>query len=280
MKHRYLYLLLSFILASPVLRAQITADSVPPGMFAVNPNLTLSIAPCSTLDSALLDINCDGNPDFALLLYKGFTVIDGANWAAIRVVNDSFEICKDTAVMFTIAPHPQYYNSGNPLVPGPTSVWGNDNLYQFGDYGCMGCPGPNSQTNVYIAYRNTAQVGWMKLSFSLGDGGSCTVPITLTVHKILSPCFLDGVEEDAAQTGFAVYPNPFGTATTISTARTISEGTLSVYNAMGQCVKVESGLNGTLFTVDRNDLPAGVYMLCLRDESGIAGVQRVVIDGE
>jgi hypothetical protein len=278
MKHRYLCLLISFVLASPLLRAQITADSVPSGMFAVNPNLTLSVGPCMTLDSASLDINCDGNPDFAFLLFKGATAIDGANWAALRVLNDSFEICKDTVAMFTYWNHPQYFNAGDPLVPNSNSVWANDDLYQFGDFGCMLCPGPSSQSNMYIAYRKTGQEGWMKITFNLVDGGSCSAPITLTVNKVLSPCLADGVEEHT-EAGFALYPNPFGTTATLNAARVISEGTLTIYNATGQCVRRESGLNGTTFTVNRDELAEGIYLFVLRDENGSAGVQRVVISG-
>lgn len=119
MKNRYAYLLICFLLIAPfMLRAQITADSVPPGMFAVNPNITLSVAPCVTLDSATFDINCDGNPDMMLKLYKGAVIVDGANWCYLVILNDSFEIIKDTAGMFSgYFGRPHYFNAGDALVP-------------------------------------------------------------------------------------------------------------------------------------------------------------------
>lgn len=280
MQHRYLCFLICIILTAQLaLRAQITADSVPPGMFSVNPNVALSVSPCTSYDSTIIDINCDGNTDFSLILYKGATVIDGANVAYLRIVNDSFEICKDTGGMVSGYARPHYYNAGDPLVPAANSMWGNDAWYQFGDYGCMMCSGPASQTNKYIAYRKQGQVGWMKLSFALSDGGSCVALITLTVHAVLSSCLADGISENEDR-GFVLYPNPFGTTTTVTMQQTLTNGTLTIYNATGECVKHQSGLRGSTFYIDRAGLPDGMYLFTFSDENGVVSTRRVMIAGE
>ena len=280
MQYRYLFLLLClYVSFNGKLRSQITADSVPPGMFAVNPFINLSVSPCTTYDSTLYDINCDGNIDFSFILYKGATVIDGANFVWLRVVNDSFEICKDTGGMYSGYPRPHYYNTGDPLVAAANSMWGNDAYYQFGDYGCMSCTGPNTQSSAFIAFRKAGQEGWMKVSFNLIDGGSCSAIISFNVASVLSPCLGNAIDEQNSESTFSIAPNPFTAMTVLTTDQPLSSGVLKIYNATGQVVREQSCLHGSVFVLEREMLPEGMYLITLADGGEPVSYDRVIIGG-
>ncbi|HTF02768.1 MAG TPA: T9SS type A sorting domain-containing protein [Bacteroidia bacterium] len=274
---RFLFILILFISGHTIVSAQITADSVPPGMFAVNPYVSLSVAPCTTADTMSFDINCDNSHDVIFRLYKGATVIDGANTAFLYILNDSIEVCKDTGGMVSGYARPHYFNAGDALVPPANSMWGTDSVYQFGDYGCMSCTGPSSQTNMYIAYRKAGQTGWMKVSFSLTDGGSCVAPITFSVQLILLPCLPSDVPSLTNETNLEVNPNPFSETTILSTDQPLRNGTLVVYNSFGQIVRQSDNLEGQSITFHRDNLPEGVYFLSLSDEGEMISVRKVVI---
>jgi hypothetical protein len=257
--------------------AQITADSVPSGMYAVNPYISLSVSPCGSFDSSYVDLNCDQVPDMTLILYKSYTMIDGSNMLYLRILDHAYEICKDTAGMFSsFYGRPHYYNAGDPLVCPVNAEWANDSIYEFGDYGCMDCTGPNSENNVYIAYRKLGQVRWMKVSFYLSDLGSCTFTITASINLILSPCMSSGIQSSSDPSAFYVSPNPFSSQTIINTNRPLHDGTLTVYNAFGQVVKQMNNLEGQTITFQRDNLPEGVYFIRLEDDD-IISVNKIVI---
>ena len=274
---RFFLTLILFISGHTIVSAQMTADSVPPGMFAVNPNVALSVAPCTTSDTMSFDINCDNSHDMILRLYKGATVIDGANTAYLYMLNDSIEVIKDTSGMVSGYARPHYFNAGDALVPAANSMWANDSVYQFGDYGCMSCTGPWSQSNMYIALRKAGQTSWMKISFNLMDGGSCVTPITISVQLILSPCMIDDVPSIANETGLEVNPNPFSETTILSTDQPLRNGTLIVYNSFGQIVRQSDNLEGQSITFNRDNLPEGVYFLSLSDEGEMISVRKIIV---
>jgi hypothetical protein len=224
------------------------------------------------------DINCDGNMDMALRLYKGATAIDGANIAYLYMLNDSFEVCKDTAGMFSgYWGRPRYYNIGDALVCPANAIWASDTIYQLGDYGCMVCSGPFSQSGAYLAFRKLGQTSWMKVSFSLNDGGSCVAPVTASIDLILSPCAPNDVAEPVRGTNLQVNPNPFSAATILSSDQPLRNGTLIVYNAFGQVVRQTDNLEGQSITFQRDGLPEGVYFLALSDEGRMISVRKIVI---
>ncbi len=136
-------------------------------------------------DSASFDINCDVFPDFAVKLYKGYTAIDGANSVVLHVLNDSIEIVNDTNG-FSV---PRYYNIGDTLKCPENFKWASDSIYVLGSVCGWGCWwAPDSINNMYIAYRKANQIGWIKLSFQLEDGGSCSKPCTISISSILVSC--------------------------------------------------------------------------------------------
>jgi hypothetical protein len=174
-------------------------------------------------------------------------------------------------------PRPHYFNAGDALIPPVNSMWGSDTLYQFGDYGCMMCGGPYSQSNMYVAFRKAGQTSWMKVSFSLPDAGSCVTLITFDVHLVLSPCIGSGISENENSVSVAATPNPFSDAMTISCSAPVSNGTLTLYDSKGEMVSQMTGLSAQSFVFKRNELAAGMYFFTLTDDGTLLSGQKVMI---
>lgn len=189
MKPKFLTLLFAILFANVTTSAQLIAGDTAIGQVISNPNINLSVATMNQTKYALIDLDCDSIADMRIELYKGPTMIDGANYATLWVLNPIFEVCADTSYVFGVSPI-KYYNLGDTLICTGNNDWLNDTIYNLGNYGCMDCPGPTNINNAFISYKNTltSQLGWIKISFDLNDGGVITIPITLSISEILSPC--------------------------------------------------------------------------------------------
>jgi hypothetical protein len=168
--------------------SQIIAGSGSSGLIISNPSVSLSNHVIGSTASAYFDLNCDSVADMRVDLIKGATAVDGANEAFLYVLNPDFQVCADTGT-YQIRPV-NYYNAADTLYCSGIHNFANDTIYHLGDYGCMDCAGPYTASNKFIAYRNTAtsQIGWIKIIMDLTDGGSHSLPVTLSVPQILSPC--------------------------------------------------------------------------------------------
>lgn len=78
-------------------------------------------------------------------------------------------------------------------------------------------------------------------------------------------------------TGITVFPNPLIAGTTLQFADTISNGTLAVYNSLGQAVQLHKGIYGRQFSFSRSSLQAGIYYVKLLQESSIALTGKMLI---
>ena len=74
-----------------------------------------------------------------------------------------------------------------------------------------------------------------------------------------------------------VYPNPFTNETTIQLNEPLHSGELMLFNVYGQIVKQEANLSGTVLTLSRSDLPAGVYFLQVVEGTEVIAVDHLVI---
>lgn len=194
---KILFLLAVSVAKINFVHSQIIAGNTSSGLIISNPNVNFSVTSVSSNSTKLFDLNCDGNADISVELYKGPTAIDGANVATIHMLNPVFQICADTVNMQPRRIH--YFNAGDAVSISDTTNWYNDANIQLGIYGCMDCQGPFSISDLFLGYRNTStsQIGWIKISFNLIDGGSQSVPITCSIPQILSPCATTSVSSTA-----------------------------------------------------------------------------------
>ena len=66
----------------------------------------------------------------------------------------------------------------------------------------------------------------------------------------------------------SVYPNPANTSFNISTKKPMQGAIINIYNIQGQLVQQSSNMSGSLFTLQRNNIPSGMYFLKIQDSTG------------
>lgn len=74
-----------------------------------------------------------------------------------------------------------------------------------------------------------------------------------------------------------VYPNPFALSATIQVPEMLHNATLTIYNSTGQQVVQTANISGQRIGVQRDGLPAGVYMWQLTQGNHVISTGRVVV---
>jgi hypothetical protein len=77
-------------------------------------------------------------------------------------------------------------------------------------------------------------------------------------------CGLTSINELSKNgTKLSISPNPFSSSTTLHTDKVFENATLIVYNSLGQQVKQIKNINGQTITLQRDNLPSGLYFIRL-----------------
>ena len=71
------------------------------------------------------------------------------------------------------------------------------------------------------------------------------------------------VDDHEQKINVQVFPNPFSLFTTIKANKDLNKASLRMTNIFGQVVRTLVNLFGTEIRVYRNNLPSGIYFLCL-----------------
>jgi hypothetical protein len=74
-----------------------------------------------------------------------------------------------------------------------------------------------------------------------------------------------------------IYPNPFIYETVIKTGRSIKNATLTICNPLGKQLKQMRNISGTSITITRDNLPAGIYFMQLKENNKIIATERLLI---
>lgn len=272
------------VLPSPpncsLMNQPIVAGAGATGLIISNPNLSLSNSNVGNTISDNFDLDCDSVADIRVDLRKGATAIDGSNNAYLNILNPAIEICADTALLGMYLPN--YYNLNDTLYCLPNNTWRTDTIYGLGNYGCMECPGPFSKNNVYIAYKNnsTSQIGWIKISFNLNDGGGGSVPVTLAINEVLSPCTTTAIDStttlgDTVQCGiftfdYSIIPPTCGGS---------CDGSITLSNVTGGTPNYTYlWSNGMVMVSPQiNNLCSGTYQVDISDAVGNSCTHNFVI---
>ena len=72
-----------------------------------------------------------------------------------------------------------------------------------------------------------------------------------------------GIDEQQNKFSFLISPNPFSTQTTLQANRNLQNATLTVYNSFGQEVKQIKNISSQSITLQRDNLPSGLYFIRL-----------------
>jgi len=76
---------------------------------------------------------------------------------------------------------------------------------------------------------------------------------------------------------FDIFPNPFSSTTTLQTNNSFHNATLTVVNCFGQTVVQIKNISGQTVTLQRNDLPAGLYFVRLTEKNKQTVTKKIII---
>ncbi len=107
-----------------------------------------------------------------------------------------------------------------------------------------------------------AGTGTFVLTYSYTDGNNCTASSLDTMQ--VDVCL--GLTSENSLNNVVVYPNPAHESVTITFSNELNSAQtkIIVYNSLGQEVSV-SLLKGTIVTLERNELPAGIYFFTISE---------------
>ena len=103
------------------------------------------------------------------------------------------------------------------------------------------------------------------------DPNACAVMQAATTANLNAPYV--GISE-ANEVSLNAYPNPATDHLTVEAGSNISE--ICIYNALGQKVYSNNSINAEYFVVNTSDMAAGMYMIAIRTDKGVAS-QRFAI---
>lgn len=90
-------------------------------------------------------------------------------------------------------------------------------------------------------------------------------------------CSITGIDDEGLIDKVSAFPNPFTTQTTLQTDKVLKDATLTLYNSLGQQVRQVSNISGQTLTLQRDNLPSGLYYLQLTQDNQTIATDKLVI---
>jgi hypothetical protein len=75
-----------------------------------------------------------------------------------------------------------------------------------------------------------------------------------------------------------IYPNPFSSQAVLQSDRLLQNVTVEMDNCLGQTVKQMKNISGRTITLERDDLPSGVYFIKLLQDNKVVGTKKLIIN--
>lgn len=86
-----------------------------------------------------------------------------------------------------------------------------------------------------------------------------------------------GLNEILTNNNFSVFPNPCISSSTIKTEGNLNNATMTIYNAFGQVLKQVNNISGQTMSLNRENLPSGIYFLRLTDADKTISIEKLII---
>jgi hypothetical protein len=125
--------------------------------------------------------------------------------------------------------------------------------------------------NFYIAGAYTGTID--------ADPGAGETELTSIGHDdafLIKQQFVLGIGEPENTTG-TIWPNPFSNATMITLDRPVEYATMKILSMDGQTIRILQNVSGTKIGLNREQLPAGVYLVRIEEGNRIVATERIVI---
>ena len=83
--------------------------------------------------------------------------------------------------------------------------------------------------------------------------------------------------EQPFELGVNISPNPFSSKTTLHVNNSLKNAKLILYNSNGKLVKEINNINGQMVILNRDNLPTGLYLMQLSDDSSLTIKKKIMI---
>lgn len=104
-----------------------------------------------------------------------------------------------------------------------------------------------------------------------GTGAFTVVRYNNNISNVLPPELSENVKH------LSIYPNPFSSTTTLKTDLLLKNATLTVYSLLGEQIAQIENLSGLTITLNRHNLPSGIYFIRLTQDNKILSRNKLVI---
>jgi hypothetical protein len=93
----------------------------------------------------------------------------------------------------------------------------------------------------------------------------------------LSYSLTNGINENNPNGNLSIFPNPFSKQTTLQSNNLFSNATLTIGNCFGHTVKQIKSISGQTITIQRDNLPSGLYFIRLTQDNKIITTDKLII---
>lgn len=98
-----------------------------------------------------------------------------------------------------------------------------------------------------------------------------------SVKRIIPKIKSDSISNQASSI-INIFPNPFETQATVQFDKNLNDANLLLYNMIGQQIKEIKNISGTSYSIQRDDLPSGIYFISLMQDNMLITTKRIVIE--
>lgn len=158
---------------------------------------------------------------------------------------------------------------GNPRLTNP--VLPNPNLYPLSGSPCINAGDPST----VLVTGETDYAGHARVVGIIDIGAYESDSAATVISKAVQ-----GYAAAAAGSvsPASVYPNPFGSQTTVYLKTELQDGELTIWDATGKIVREVRNITGWQIRIDRNDLRSGVYFYTIRKGNNRVAAGKLLVE--
>ena len=115
--------------------------------------------------------------------------------------------------------------------------------------------------------------------FALTGQGSFSVTKSGSYLLKLNGFIVTGIDEPIEiGGGITMYPNPGRDMVTINSATQLESANICLYNIQGELIQSHPNFNGYSLTIERNNLPSGLYLLKIQNNKGEQFLKKIIFE--
>lgn len=146
---------------------------------------------------------------------------------------------------------------------------------QIDTYAFTNLPNPTSQPGLLAYY--SFEGNYNNVQGNSAYNGNPTGNVSIALNPSSTCVENVGMDELVALHTFTLTPNPSDGMFKLNSEGNLQSAVLTIYDVMGQEVKTISGISDSQVLVDAGELPAGTYLIVVREETMVLGRSTLVI---